>query len=379
MTARSTHFKVDNGDMLLLRLESGRRVLVDINIRSGDDIPDVLAQLRARLTRDSLGRLYVDAFALTHPDADHCRGLQAHFHLGPPSEWKKADDKILIREMWSSPIVFRRADRKAPLCDDAKAWATEARRRVRLFREVGSLGEGDKILVLGEDDSGKTDDLGAILVRRDGIIDRICGVLDGTFTARLIAPAPPGTEEEEERRTKNNSSVILNVAIAASGYADAARYLIGGDAEVAIWEAIHDHYASTLDRLTYDILVAPHHCSWRSLSYHSWSDLGEKAKVNWKARTALAQTRPGARILASSKAISDNDSDPPCIRAKREYIDILGDKARFECLADDVGDEPVEFDVKVSGPSRFLAIAKPAIIGTVAATPVAAKPYSQHG
>src|SRR5947209_9303773 len=40
MAVKTTHFRVDNGDMTLIELESGRKILVDINIRSTADDPD---------------------------------------------------------------------------------------------------------------------------------------------------------------------------------------------------------------------------------------------------------------------------------------------------------------------------------------------------
>ena len=86
MTAKIDFFPVDNGDMALLTLDSGRNILIDVNIRkSADDekqeeVIDVASLLKDKLQRDSEGRLYVDAFLLTHPDQDHCRGLEEHFH-----------------------------------------------------------------------------------------------------------------------------------------------------------------------------------------------------------------------------------------------------------------------------------------------------------
>ncbi|WP_200342155.1 hypothetical protein [Rhodovibrio sodomensis] len=140
MSASITFFPVSNGDMTLIRLDNGQTILVDLNIRGAaddedDDTPDVATDLRDRLKRDAQERLYVDAFLLSHPDQDHITGLRNHFHLGPPDEWSKDDDKIFIREMWSAPVVFRRASAENPLCEDAKAWAKEARRRVKRFRE----------------------------------------------------------------------------------------------------------------------------------------------------------------------------------------------------------------------------------------------------
>lgn len=355
MTIKTTHFRVGNGDMTLIELPGGRRILIDINIRSAadytdDDTPDVATQLRDRLVRDGHGRLYVDAFLLTHPDADHIRGLMKHFHLGPPADWDEGDDKIVIREIWSSPIVFRRKSRKLALCEDAQAWATEARRRVKLFRAQGYSLDGDRIRILGEDENGKTDDLGAILVRVDSTFDTIAGARDPSFEARLIAPLPPtGDDDEEDILSKNNSSVVINVTFKVHGIV-AANYLFGGDAEVAIWERIWARNKHQKDVLAYDLALAPHHCSWHSLSHDSWSDLREKAQVSKDARSALGQARKGAHILSSSNEVEDNDIDPPCIRAKREYLSILEPVGgTFRCVADGSGDAPAEFEVTLGG------------------------------
>ncbi|GJE31113.1 hypothetical protein LDDCCGHA_1286 [Methylobacterium oxalidis] len=366
MSAKTTHFKVGNGDMTLLVLDSGRRILIDCKIGlaaddPNDDAPDVGSQLRDRLTRDAEGRLYIDAFLLTHPDQDHCAGLRRHFHLGTPSSWAKAEDKIIIREMWSSPIVFRRADRKTAaaghtLCADAEAWRDEARRRVRLFRAQGWFFDGDRIQILGEDVDGKTDDLLPILVSAGSTFSTICGVTDGTFTGLLLAPMLADDEEEAEVLSKNNSSVIVRLTLAAEGNPTAGRILFGGDAEVAIWERIRDEYED--EDLTYDVLVAPHHCSWHSLSWDSWSEMREKAKVSERARSALAQAASGAIIVSSSNSILDDDCDPPCIRAKREYEAILKPVlGPFRCVADEPGYDPLEISIGYFGvrPSRIVA------------------------
>ncbi|NKC11574.1 MAG: hypothetical protein GKR94_05025 [Gammaproteobacteria bacterium] len=163
-------------------MDNGQTILIDINIRAdadddGKEVPDVADDLRKRLKRNSAGRLYVDAFLLSHPDQDHIRGLREHFHLGPPSEWSKDDDNIFIREMWSSPIVFRRASPSLTLCEDAKAWAKEARRRVKRFRDDRfDTAEGDRTLIMSEDENGKTNDILDIVVK-----------LNETFFIRITA------------------------------------------------------------------------------------------------------------------------------------------------------------------------------------------------
>ena len=360
MTASIVFFPVGNGDMTLVTLDNDQKILIDLHVRKAadnddDDTPDVMSDLRERLNRDSAGRLYVDGFLLSHPDKDHISGLESHFHLGPPEDWAKDDDKILIREMWSSPVVFRRSSKSHTLCPDAKAWAKEARRRVALFRENGTIaGEGDRIQIMGEDEDGKTDDILGIVVKTNETITKLNEIGSSAFEGRLLAPLPQGEDEDtEELLAKNRSSVIIRFSIRGGGILDKCRFLSGGDAEVAIWERLWedlgDHNAHWLD---YDILQAPHHCSWHSLSYDSWSQMGEDAEVCEAARNALGQIRKGAIVVASSKTIDADDSDPPCDRAKREYISIVDGKSdRFICVADvwEGEERALEYEITANG------------------------------
>jgi hypothetical protein len=359
-TAHVLFYPVDNGDMTLIETASGRKILIDTNIREAaddedDDTPDVATKLRDRLTRDADGRLYVDVLLLSHPDEDHCRGMEKHFHLGPLDAYSKKTDKIVVREIWSSPMVFRRACKTHTLCEDAKAFQREAIRRVQHYREHQSAGDGDRILILGEDENGKTDDLTAILITVDSVFNQVNGAADGTISMRLLGPLPPAEDDEEEQQlAKNHSSTIIQFTVGTYANTDACRYLTGGDAGVAIWEREWQRHKDHPDWLSYDLLLAPHHCSWRTLSYDSWSKLGEKARVSPDARQALAQARTGANIVASSKPITDADVDPPCVRAKREYKSITDSvKGEFRC----VGEHPsatnpdvMEFEITQYGP-----------------------------
>lgn len=355
-TPKITFFPVGNGDMKLLELESSSRILVDINIRQvGEGIRDVAKDLRNLLTTDEKGRPYVDAMVLSHPDQDHCRGLEEHFHLGPLSEYddKAETKKIVIREMWSSPIIFRRASVNHTLCSDAKAWAKEARRRVKLFKENGIGENGDRILILGEDINGKTDDLEDILFRPEDSITEVSGKEQINFSALLLAPLIATDIEDEKELTKNESSVIFNYCIGVVKVPEAVHFLSGGDAEVLIWEHLWQKHKSNPSILKYDLLCAPHHCSWHSLSYDSWSEKGRKAAVSKDARSALAQALDGAVIVASSNEIQDDDIDPPCIRAKEEYESILkdvtGEFYNTACYPDSKDPEPLIFEVTAGG------------------------------
>jgi len=357
--AASLHFPpVGNGDMTLIKLDNGQTFLIDCNIRQkaddeNDETFDVAEWLRGELDRDEEGRLYVDGFLNSHPDQDHISGLRKHFHLGRPDDWSEDDNKILIGELFSSPIVFRRASADHTLCADAKAWNKEAKRRIAVFRDNGEADHGDRIRVLGEDEDGKTDDLGAILTCVTETFDMLNGEA-ASFDALLHAPLPIEDEDDEECLSKNNSSVVVRMAVHAGGSDDACLFLTGGDSEVLIWERIWEREEGSTDRLDYDVLQTPHHCSWRSMSHDSWSDLGEEAEVSEAALDALSQARNGALIIASSKPIKDEDADPPSVRAKREYEAIADDVGgAFKCVGeepDEVNPDVLVIDIAATGP-----------------------------
>lgn len=368
MTAKLTFFPVGNGDMTLIELESGRKILIDMNIRasaddSNDVTPDVAAQLRERLERDDKGRLYVDALLVSHPDKDHCTGLVNHFHLGAADKWSKEADKIFIRELWSSPMVFRRASKNHTLCDDAKAFNQEARRRVNFYKDGNSVDDGERILILGEDENGKTNGLESILVRVDEQFTKVNGTYDWSMTVRLLAPLPKEENEEtEETLSKNDSSTILQFSLTGEGHPDMCRYLSGGDAEVAIWERLWKRHESRTDWLSYDVMQTPHHCSWHTLSYDSWSDKGEDAQICQDAKNALSQSRENAIIVASCKPIKADDSDPPCIRAKREYVTMAEQFLVTMEHPKESAPTPLEIKINQSGSS----VVKQALIGGAA-------------
>lgn len=349
MTASIVFFPVDNGDMTLITLADGRTILVDVNIRQDADNPqsttyDVASDLRSRLKRDSNDRPYVDVFLLSHPDKDHCTGLNKHFYLDSldnycDDEKKDTEKRIVIRELWSSPMVFRRASKTHVLCDDAGAFNTEARRRVKINKDKHfyNIPVGDQILIMGEDENGKTDDLNPILIKAGTKFMINNQRYDHYLECLLIAPMPKQSEELECILSKNHSSVIINFSISSNNNLDKCRFLSGGDAEVEIWELIWQRYNHCPDLLAYNILQTPHHCSWRTLSHDSWSGKGENAKESEDAFNALSQARKGAAIVASSKLIQDEDSDPPCIRAKRTYTRIVNQfhvSGKFYCTGE---------------------------------------------
>lgn len=386
MAAKFTFFKVGDGDMTLIRLADTRvtTILVDCNIRAAaddpnDDTADVATELRKRLQLDVNDRPFVDVMLLSHPDEDHCRGLKKHFWLGKPEDYpddklERSKRRIIIREMWSSPLVFRRRSEGHVLCEDAGAFDTEARRRVKHWKDHRWATSGNRILIMGEDINGKTSQIEEIVIKSGDWFNTIDGSPSDCFSAQLLAPAPHDDDADlEEQLSKNESSVIMKMELRPTlGSHKVARALIGGDAEVLIWERMWTRFKDTPSNLEYDLLLAPHHCSWHTLSYDSWSKKGNDVKVSEDARNALGQALQGATIVSSSKTIKDDDRDPPCIRAKREYESILRPvDGWFTCVGDVKTESVLELEVTSSGSFKHLVAGA---IAAGASTAAAAAP-----
>jgi beta-lactamase superfamily II metal-dependent hydrolase len=367
MTATIEFFPVGSGDMTLVRLASGKTILIDINIRGNadkeneKDFPDVAAMLKNRLDRQN-GIPFIDVFMLSHPDQDHISGLQNHFHLGAPSLAEEADNekdqKILIREMWSSPLTFRRAKKEDTTTPNAEAWKEEAKRRVKMFKnkEQGADEDGNLIRVLGDDIEHKTDGIERLLVKTGDVFNEICREFDDTFSALLLAPKfVTDAEEADALAGKNNTSIVIQISLASkSGEPLETKFLTGGDAEVDIWKRIWNRNKDQPEKLGYHILQTPHHCSLGSLSSDSYNDRGdqkgkgEQCVIDEEAHKALSQAENKALIIAS---MDEPERESGRGLARRKYTDIAeGQDGKMRVTMVDCKDKPLKITITGSGP-----------------------------
>ena len=111
MKPNVTFFPVGNGDMTLIQLETGRCILIDINIRQPDEdgeIRDVVADLEGQAAQGQAGTtLRRTPCCSPHPDQDHCRGLKEHFHLGPLADYARAERETRTAKSSSAKCGLR--------------------------------------------------------------------------------------------------------------------------------------------------------------------------------------------------------------------------------------------------------------------------------
>ncbi|YAA65632.1 hypothetical protein ACH5Y9_07110 [Methylomonas sp. BW4-1] len=222
-----------------------------------------------------------------------------------------------------------------------------------MYKNAKKIGEaGDRIRIIGKDENGKTDGLEAILTEVDKTFTKINERETQMIEVYVLGPLQAKDVEDEDRLSKNHSSVILQFKIAARPYGSKTNlFLCGGDAEVAIWRELWRKHQNAPHCLSYDILLTPHHCSWHTLSEDSWSR-SKNPKVDEEAKSALSQAEPHATLVASSNVIKDDDIDPPCWGAKKQYENIASNvDGEFVCTGTK-DQEVIEIALTPEGPQK---------------------------
>lgn len=345
----------DIGGMILLKINSvtPQTILVDCCIGESKiaDYCDVAEELYKRLPKNSEDRPYVDAFILTHRHEDHVRGFSVYFHLGSVSDYKAPGKderaKIVINELWGSDLYWKSESEFYTLCDEAKAFNKEMKRRVNLYKEKKEIqAQGDRVIIIGAKEKGTeaiTYEVGTRFVTINTVN------LTGKVSGLILSPIEQQEDEPEEAFFEHNrQSIVIHLTIKEGD--DENQLMLAADADCLVWETLWNRYKSRKTELAYDLLLAPHHCSWHSLSYDSQSK-DDAPEVNENARKALSQNKDGAYIVSQSKPITDKDSDPPSTAAKDEYVKMVG-ADHFYCTDEYPNKdkpEPIDFNLARDG------------------------------
>lgn len=287
------------------------------------------------LLPDRDGEPYLSVFALTHPDEDHCKGFE---HLL---------DEVQIGELWGSPRVFR--EYKKELCDDAIAFREEAeRRRDATIEAGGDPGRGDRIRLFGYDEILEDE-------AYEGFPDRFLTIpgtsvasvdgqdRTGEFRAFVHAPF-----KDDSAGARNETSLGLQIGL--SNGEGVGRALLFGDLSYPTLRKIFDR--SDEADLSWDVLLAPHHCS-KSVMYWKNEETGEEERKDDILNDLEDAAGDTGWVVASSEPVPVSDSagdNPPHAKAKRRYSEIVPDK--FLCTQEHPNEEepePAVFEVAETG------------------------------
>lgn len=348
-------YPVDNGDTVLIKVDK-TTIQIDANIRSNDDCYDVMSDLLDELSTDSENRYHLDLFMLTHPDEDHCRGIDTNYYLGDPEKYSdkdKENDLVIIDELMVTPMLFTDAT-----STPAKALKKEAERRRKLWDENSSekTKDGNRLVIIGYDGDKRYENVTSYIPGET--IKKVNGKSMTLLEFFVHSPFKDSLVEGRAEADKNETSIVMQARFknASTDTEPSALYLFGGDADHYIWEEVQNQSSAhgNDDKLDFDIFMAPHHCSWTYFNDVPYEEGKTDEPVESSKNLIKDHKMDGALIIASSKQIKDDDDNPPHYPAKKEYVKLIGSD-KFISLAvepDAKKPKPVVYEVTSTGFQR---------------------------
>ena len=318
-----TFYPLGNADSYQVVLANGQRILFDYANVRGTDANDKRLDLNATLRADlkDARRDYFDVVAFTHADRDHVQGASQFFHLLHSTTYQ-GDGRIKINELWV-PAAFI-TESATELCDDAKILQKEARYRllnkqssVRVFSRPELLHDW-----LEENDSSAE-------ICQDCLVD--AGKLIPTFTeeahgVEFFVHSPFATYQDNGMLVeRNDCSIVLQATFFVDN--TETRLILAADTTHDVLTEIVDitrHHKSD-ERLAWDIIKLPHHCSYLSLSDTRGTE--QTVPVENARWIYEDQAGAGAIVVSTSKAVPsrdpETDNDPPHRQAANYYRDCV--------------------------------------------------------
>ncbi len=327
-------YPVGNADCTLVKLDNGRTIIIDCCFRevTKDDkgnptMFDVKEDLLKELNKTN-GHPYVDLYINTHPHEDHMVGFSDHFYCGDPADYddKKDADKIIIGEMWVTPKLFTHK-----IADAVTCLRKEAKRRRALYDNDAEYKgeEGNYLHIIGYDKDKEFDSRYGYVPGK--LVKKVNGHNFEWLEIFVHAPFKEEVTDSKEKDDKNLTSIVSQFRFKVEGKEDVVcKAIFGGDAEHPVWAHILENNQDE-DKLKWNLLLAPHHCSW--------TFFGSDSKSNDVSESAIKilddyQIGESAHIIASSDKIEDNDNNPPSYKAMKQYKKHLKNKDNFHCVAD---------------------------------------------
>lgn len=369
-------YPVANGDTSQVVLSQGRRVLFDFCHRANAesaDTPEIDLKKRLKEELKTAGRDYFDVVAFTHADADHIMGSTEFFELQHASKYQ-GKDRIKIRQLWVPAAMVLENASNDQQSDEFVILRQEARHR---------LLEGKDILVFSKPPElmgwlvPKLKERGEPATARDHLfVD--AGTLVPGFTllvdgAEFFCHSPFIKHCEGGDVIRNSAALVFNVRLMAGN--NKFDYLEIGDAH---WEDLEEIVRITKwhknnDRLAWDLINIPHHCSYLSLS----DEKGEKeTEPKPGVKELLLAGKQDSYIVSCSKPVVDvresyDQVQPPHIQARKAYErhlkEVMGRKFLVTMEEPNATKpEPLVFDVTAGGVSwtKTGLIGAPAIVAS---------------
>lgn len=340
------YYPAGNGDTSLIKLNDDTTIITDCSIREiKKGIFDIKQDLLKTLQKNDNDNPFTDLFILTHTDQDHCLNFSKHFYKGDPDSYDSNNndhkDKIIIDEIWVTSMLFT-----TDQSDDANYIRNEVNRRKRLYKDNDNRKNerGNRLVLIGYDDNSEFENVPNYVPGT--VVNTINDEQLKGFSFFIHAPFKKDLIEAQAIKDRNASSIVYQGRFYNENDEIICKVLHGGDADHHRWKSIKEKSEEhgNESALEWDIFLSPHHCSWSYFNDVPYKD--NKTPEDYSLEI-LDYKEQGAKVIASSKEIKDNEDNPPHYKAKEEYVNKVGNDnfLNITKFYEDF-DKPIEFEIK---------------------------------
>ena len=370
MAAKLNFFPLGNADTLRIDLADDRKILVDYAAMRNGEPDDKRCDLPEELRRDlnRTGRDYYDVVCITHTDTDHCKGFGEFFWLEHAAKYQ-GEGRVKIRELW----VPAAAILEESLTDDARIVRSEARHRLREGKGIRVFSRPER---LKEWMANEGIDFES---RKNLIVDagRTAPGYEkgGPERVEFFVHCPFGWRQDDNTVIDRNEDSIVLQATFVEGVRE-SRLLLASDVNYetisAIAQITRKH--GNEDRLLWDIMKLPHHCSYRALGPECGADETKpEPDVKWLFEE---QREPDAVIVSPSCPIpakgseADKSVQPPHRQAANYHRRITNERDGEFMVTMEYPSQrsPRPFAYKVTALGVALDLAAPMVSSSAAAS-----------
>jgi hypothetical protein len=328
-----TFHPLGNADCCRIDLDNGKKILIDYaDMRDPKDKGDLRCDL-AKLLRDDLdeaGRNDYDVVAFTHLDEDHIKGSSEFFWLQHAEKYQN-DKRVKIKTLWVPAAAITEEGLAGT---EAFTIRAEARHRFKSGKDIRVFSRPEKLRQWCVDNSTDFESRKHLMTDAGCLIPDFTISADGVefFVHSPFAHRLNATEVED----RNSDALVTHATFTVNGISTRVWFMA---------DTTHTDLADIIDitnakkrteRLDWDIIKLPHHCSYLSLGPDKGEDKTEPLAQIKKLLEKHGQA--ACLIVSTSEPIpekgtdADKDAYPPHRESANYYKeDVLGNDAnRFK-------------------------------------------------
>lgn len=306
-----TFFPLGNADCCLIDLDNKKKILFDYanckDPENEDDLRiDLVAALKADLDKDK--RDYYDVVAFTHADDDHIHGFSDFFYLEHAKKYQD-EKRIKINELWVPAALII----EEGLEDEAAVLRSEARHRFKAGKNIRVFSRPERLKEWADKEGINIEDRKSIITDAGQLVPGFDKASQGV---EFFVHSPFAIHQEDKLIDHNDSALIMQAVFSYSGVE--TKLFLSSDATYDILTDIVNitRYHKRDDRLSWDVMKIPHHCSYTALSDDKGKDKTEPVKeVKW----LFEQGREKGLMVSTSDIIPDEDTEQPPHRRAANY------------------------------------------------------------